>query len=116
MRNLSERNSTIDLKAVRTQLQQVIKEAKARTHKKSSSGTAAASKGQDPEIFAGLQVTDKEMYEVLQGSKSYSESLSVKQAREKLAYIEKKYKGVVAREQAVKQGEDQCISLRNPGV
>ncbi len=105
------------MKAIKLQLQQVIKGAKAAPRRASSRSVAKDvlhSEESESKLQQQPQVTEKDLNQIMHSSHSYSESMAARQARDKLLYIEKKHKEILAREQAVKDKEEQCKISRGP--
>jgi len=62
-------------------------------------------------IQQSLQLSEKELTELLRNSKSYSNKQGYKQLNDKALYIERVYKEITEREKNVAEKENECISL-----
>eukprot|EP01022_Parablepharisma_sp_SALTPOND_P018743 TRINITY_DN3106_c0_g1_i1.p2 TRINITY_DN3106_c0_g1~~TRINITY_DN3106_c0_g1_i1.p2 ORF type:complete len:416 (-),score=90.57 TRINITY_DN3106_c0_g1_i1:4028-5275(-) len=117
-----------DFRILKQQLHQIIKEGKDTLRKRSSISvgkrplTPTRNKSmelsrqhsvENPKIThpQSLHLNDKELNELLQGARTYSDKTNIKQLKEKMAYIERVYRDVQSKEQTLYMKEVECIFM-----
>ena len=115
----------LDFRSVKQQLQLIVGEAKNTLRRQASvssdkKSTVSRNKSIDlTHHLSGEQskllkttISDKELYGLLQGANSYTDVMSIKQTRDKLQYIDRIYKEIQTREQALREKEEQGFFSR----